>query len=426
MENRDKVFEFQNINIIEYLNKTHKTTDNFLIETQKHNLKKYMGGLNGELYKSFVTNSDDLLEILNTYETCYSVINQFNTGSNLAGHNYTSSHEDAISVFRCKELSKKLEKFEDDLEQYLTSKRYLVTSEYFNDRRYYFVLTNDILIIGKLRDKKYKLQHIFYKRILQVTLNDGYILLKAGEREFTLSNQQDKLVDFYDLFNDTEFIEDEDEKINKTLIKYFILTEQTEKLTEYIKKYNSLEINTSANNSPSSNTSIGSYDSGSINIYSCDQLILILGISKNPTKAFSEFLYSTFESGLLKINKIQELSSLIVETFDYFYDFIKELNVLVENLRDKQINIEQYNILISIELFITRIFVSFEKRVFNKFYELKITNENLKLIEDKLVFGDYNYHYMFERLLKRKESFSLRCIELAKTEITELLNGYFE
>ena len=152
-----------------------------------------------------------------------------------------------------------------------------------------------------------------------------------------------------------------------------------------------------------------------------DESILkqILDISIDPYKTFLEFITNLFKIGLGKINKIQPLNILINEIFDYLYCLVDEINKILI-----KIELKPYWINLIIHDCIIIIFNTLEKRIFNKFYELKITNNNLKLIETKLVWKHYNFHYMFQTLLTQKKDFSLRCLEIAKKEITKLLNSF--
>ncbi|ORD94752.1 hypothetical protein ECANGB1_42 [Enterospora canceri] len=402
MEDREKIIKFKNINIVDYLNKTHKTADNFLIETQKHNLKKYMKELNTELYKTFVNNSDDLLDILNAYDFCFDLLSDFSAPR----INHDDGTNTEITQLNCKEFEKKTARFEDDLTAFKTENRYLVTTEYFNEKKYYVILTNDLMFIGQKiqgEDKKYRLKNVFNRNIVEMKMFDNYIGVTVDGIKYTFTGETDALTDFYDLFTDTTyFMQKEGDEINKDLVKYFIITEQFEKLAEYSEKYPHVEINTE-----------------SIEPRNEEELKQLLRISRNKNKMFSAFVNRSFESGLSKINKIQVLEKLIEEIFEFFYMFLDDLRLLHSNL-----DMENWTMNLLIESFIKKIFNTIEKRIFNKFLELKITNENLKLIQSKLVFKEYNYVYMFDQLLRRKEGFSKKCLEMTKNEINVLLDSF--
>lgn len=403
MNNREKIIEFQNINIKDYLNKVHKTSDNFLIETQKHNLKKYMEELNTELYKGFINNSDGLLKILNTYDYCYNLLNDFNIPR-------TSHSQNTIDtvLFICKEFEKKIKRFEDDLTPYLTGKRYLITSGHFTDNKYYCILTNDLLFLGERipNSKQYKLLHIFSKNVIHLTLTSSYLELSVQKNKFILTGTSEELQEFYDLFFDIKLEDSEvslnENELNMELIEYYIITEQIDKLANYIKPIKKVNVNIKK-----------------IIFYDESILKQILDISIDPYKTFLEFITNLFKIGLGKINKIQPLNILINEIFDYLYCLVDEINKILI-----KIELKPYWINLIIHDCIIIIFNTLEKRIFNKFYELKITNNNLKLIETKLVWKHYNFHYMFQTLLTQKKDFSLRCLEIAKKEITKLLNSF--
>lgn len=417
MENRDKIMQFQNVNITDYLNKIHKSADNFLIETQKHNLKKYMSELNSELYKSFVNNSDGLLMILNTYDYSYGLLNEFN--SNSFKSTYENNTEDALNTLIGKELVKKFDKFDDDLSTYITNKRYLVTDEYFNDKDIYCILTNDVLFIGErigvknsknTENKKYELKHALSKTIVDIKRNEGTLTIKAGAIKFELTNEPESTQIFYDAF--VEFSTNADgnamnkDEMDRDLVKYYVMTEQIDRLNEYVQKF-----------------SYGEIKSKMLKIRDMNELQSVLKISKNKNKVFHEYIVENFNNNLMNINKIQELNALITEIFAFLDKYVEKLDEIYK-IFEKQKILDEYYKYLNIEAFIERIFNYLEKRVYNKFYQLKITDSNLKLIEKRLVLKNYNFHCLFEELLKRKEGFSMRCLDIGKKEIDALLDKY--
>ncbi|KAL6122390.1 hypothetical protein NUSPORA_00572 [Nucleospora cyclopteri] len=404
MDQRNEIMKFSNINLVEYLNKTHKTVDNFLIETQKHNLKKYMKTLNSELYKSFISNSDSLLNILDTYAFCYGILNNFQVPK--------TTHEDEepnINTLKCKELDRKFNRFEDDMSPFLTGKRFLVTSEYFNDKKYYLILSNDILFIGELKDeksKKYILKHSFNKNVIKMKKHKKSIEIIVEGIKYDLTADKELIDEFYELYTETAFemknAEDTKKTANKELIKYFIVTEQMEKLVKYLEKFEKVELNMAE-----------------VKLFNKGELKMLLNVSKFPEKIFSSFIDASFTENLNKINKIQTLNALINEIFDYLEEFVSSLEQLYDDL-----SIPLFSLPLNIESFIYQIFQSLEKRVFNKFYKLKITNENLELIKKRLIFKQYDYSYMFNKILERKSQFGAKCMEITREEIKELLNKY--
>lgn len=455
MEDNHKILSFSNIDIIEYLNKVHLTDDRFLIETQKHEMKKCIGQLEDQMHIAFVSNSEALLEILDTYQYCYDTIKFSNIPK-------LSKTQESINVNskRCALLASILSKFEEDMEPFITNNRYLVNSLILED--YILVLTNDLVLIGTKDEhsEKYVLKSSLLKSIFDIEKDDCKLIIKVDGISYEIKGNKDKIDDFYESFREINYKKEEEMIIDLDLIEYFYALEKREELSKYfsenhilnfndlkkcIKKKNS-KSDSNHNKSQDKNGLIDNngyrksknkqqdknslIDNNEMDEFAFNYKIttiedLQFAMKFSPGKEafiFKNFMSKRFREGLETINKIQKMENVINDCFDFLESFCDPLRDICESVcSDKK----GYYVA-TVETLIKDIMDIIEKRVFNKFYLKTECNNNINLVFKRLKFKKMNFEYLIEEFKSREKGFAKKCIETAKEEITKKIEQYFD
>ncbi|KAI5149593.1 hypothetical protein ENBRE01_1001 [Enteropsectra breve] len=435
MENAEKILELTNIDIVEYLNKIHTTEDYFLIETQKHDLEKYNKELDEQLHLSFISNSESLLEILNTYQYAHELL-----ASTKIPRFVQTDDKMNINYTRCEELRKKCELFDDNMETFLTNERYLVKSARFNSKEYLCLLTNDILFVGKVKDDKYSLLHSFNKNSIEMKMKvsdkHSYLKIKsANGLKLKLKQKPAVVEEFYDAFMEVTYefkLKNKAEKHNAKedgLIRYLLETEQIEEMGKYIaasskKNDSSKDSDKDAKNENTSSEKneqrlvMDKLDCMKLSLTSIQDLKTAMRLFSSPEKIYFKFFSTRFRNGLGRINQIQEVSGLIKDIFAYLESFVSEIEEIC-----RETGIPKINYLLIVEGLVDEIFVFVKNRIFNKFFELKISRENIDLIFSLLKFRNMDFSYMLETLIEERGVFAEKCLEKAKTQIANIVDS---
>lgn len=413
MEDNQKILSFASIDVTEYLNKTHRTADHFLIETQKHNLEKYQKELNDYLHLSFVANCDSLLAILDTYKYCHEHLQTCRIPKLMQNEAAASINEP-----QSKEFAKRCKKFVDDVEPFITKERFLVADAFFNDGKHYCVLTNDLIFIGEQEKhgERYVLRNAISKNIVEMERTDKALTITAtGGVSYVLREKKEALDAFYDAFQEAVYEyrgEDRAEAVSavvdEELIEYYLETEQIGALKEYL---DGLECP----------TPIRLQALDGLRITGPEDLKIAMQISKEPSAVFSRFALERFRHGLGALNKIQRVHGLVGDVFDCLEDFAEQLAGIAEKT-----GLPQMDYVLCVEQLVQAAFDTVDRRIFNKFYEITITEENMELIKSRLRFKGLDFRYLINRLEDRRKAFAGACVENAKKEIGERLGMLFK
>lgn len=471
MENSQEILGFANIDIVDYLNKIHVTPDHFLIENQKHNLKKYQKELNDHLHLLFLENCDSLLTVLDTYNFCYSMIDGLVVPTFL-----NENEDDNIHAPACLELKKAFKLFKDDMNAFLTGERYLIASEVFG--QYYCVLTNDILFIGQTevqesdydisssdnayanKTPEYTLKSCFNKNAIVLINNGTELVVHANNAVKYTMNAKCEIVDeFYSIFQesiydptDVNTVQNgvwDSMNIDQEYIEYLIETEQICELQTQLK--------TMAKNETEKKIlkkQISKYlFNKKIKISNISELKILLDIFDEPLNFLRNFLLTRFSENIYKLNKIQRTNGLINDAFDYLEMWVSEIKYLYgigeeENNSnhdlDSNIFIDKNSsetdsktasiklsysffahFLITIESAILKIFNVLERRIHNKFYKNDENQSAMNLIKKRLCFQEMDFVYLADILVSRRIEFSEGCISRAKKEIKQKIDSMF-
>lgn len=404
MENDQKILRLGEIDIVEYINKTHVVSDTFLVETQKHDLESYQEELNSYLHLAFLENCDPLLAILETYKECHMLLEGIE-----APRLFLEEPKINLNAAESKEFERACRHFADDMSLFFTDSRYLVKADTFGD--YYCVLTNDLLFIGeKAGDGKYTLRNSLARPILNISRGDSKLNIGTNTGiSYALPGDKDAIDEFYDAIHENveDFPAATETKpfpdIDHDLVEYYVETGQYKSLEAYIDEHNC-----------PGEVVLGS--SRRLQIMTIEELRRAMRIFSDSACIFNEFMQDRFAVGLHKINKVQRTQGFIDDTFDYLEEFIEEMDSICV-----EAGITRHSELLCMERLILRTFGFIEKRVFSKFCEISLSSATLELIKGRLRFQELDFTYLMKTLLERRDAFEAACVENAKKEITQRL-----
>lgn len=389
-----KLIKYKNLNLVAHLNETFPTYEKAVIEMEKDKTNSTKSYIETEIFKVFLQNSDSLLDILNTYESVYNKLTELRD----IYYRTNFQSEDVVPVDKKKlrDFRGILKKFITDISSFDTGQRVLEFYEFVG--QYIFLMTNDILFIGKKSDVNYTLVNTFNYSIIDLETTDK-LTVKMGDMKLVYEGEQEninkigrKFQQLSYTYEDSVSTETEKTSYDADLKDYFI---QTEKYDQLIK-----------------NDMIFIGDK-TLRFY--DFSTLQRCTKKNDLLLVS-FLKDRFNELLLMINKIDTLENIITRVFDYFYKFYFEEKDI---FKEKNIKF-----LLLLEDHILECFKFFEKRLLSRKFYSKTLDEILNLISTKLIFDNNDYSYMVEyftdKLNQQKEKF----LDKGRDEIKQAIMEY--
>ncbi|EOB14026.1 hypothetical protein NBO_41g0002 [Nosema bombycis CQ1] len=433
--------KFRNLNIKTYLNDILPQFEKSILISDLNFIEKIRKEFDTEIFKSFLLNSDSLLEVLYTYESVKSNLNYLEDIKNDLKINKESENNGFIDFNKLEEFRNVLRNFTSEVDSYDTGSRILIHFDIFldeNDNKNIFLLTNDILIIGKIdsRTRKYQLVNAYSYLIVDIKIKedvngdqggsggsngvqgdeggscngDGYqgddrgaqvdnrppphnpphvnssFLYVVLSKSFTKFKGNKKSIDkFYSIFKDLnynyeDFNENKKKDKNKNeLIEFLIETEQYKEIEKYKE----------------------SKDYDNLNIYNLHSLNYLKSLCNNSF--IFDFLLRRFKSILGNVNKVKPFKDLIDYLFDeIFKKFRKE--------QEEIVNVN-FNYLLLLEKEILMIFKIIESRILN----------DSNLLKDKLLFDQYDFTYLTDYFNKKKKYHQEERYKEAKKEIDSLI-----
>ncbi|EOB11476.1 hypothetical protein NBO_1154g0002 [Nosema bombycis CQ1] len=170
--------KFRNLNIKTYLNDILPQFEKSILISDLNFIEKIRKEVDTEIFKSFLLNSDSLLEVLYTYESVKSNLNYLEDIKNDLKINKESDNNLYVDFNKLEEFRNVLSNFTSEVDSYDTGSRILIHFDIFldeNDNKNIFLLTNDILIIGKIdsRTRKYQLVNAYSYLIVDIKVVNG-------------------------------------------------------------------------------------------------------------------------------------------------------------------------------------------------------------------------------------------------------------
>lgn len=409
-----KLLKFKNLNLTNYINENLPKYERSILLTDKNTVERVIKDIDTEIFKAFLLNSDSLLEVLYTYESVQKSLSHLDeVKEDLRKITYNVDNKEDINFVdknRLDEFRNILENFSNDTESFDTGTRVLVHFDVFEDQnanKHIFLLTNDILIIGRIQPqvRKYQLVNAFSYSIIDIQIHDSDIYIVLSQSTIKYSGDKEKIKKFYLTFKDliysfsdeVDYQLEEKSDINNDMLDFLVFTEQ----------YSSIE--DSLIKRP---TDIAK----SLDIYRKEDLFLMMKVFKEDSSKFVvDFLNSRFITVIGRINKVMSLSDLINHVFEVFYDFNREQQELLRE-------VNQGKVLLMLENQIIECFKLMEERIFNRRYYSDDIGTVMNQIRDKLVFDGFDFSYLTEYFENKRRQHNKECLVQARKEIDALLS----
>ncbi|AFN83983.1 hypothetical protein EROM_101680 [Encephalitozoon romaleae SJ-2008] len=412
-----KISKFTSLDLESYLNNTFQRYEGSVLENEKHSISKIEHEIDTELLRTFLLNSDSLLNILNVYEESYRMVTSMvDLSKELVRCNMDGSVEE--EVFVDKELVKKfrliLNNFDDEAGVFATEERYLVHFDTLREKSGWeciLVLANDILLIGAVQKgfKKYRLLNAYSYSIAQIQVKDDMLEVKVDPTVYIFEKNKESVEYILRIYQELTYsyekkVFDDSPKpeIDKELMNYLVFTEQ----------YEYAEAN-------------GLFLSPKIVFHDKAEMMRYLTVASKSKGGISSYIFpfleERFVKGLRKINKIQPLNNFIEDVFKYFNEFLYEQDDLIKEL-EKIESIKKSGVVLLIEKQLIRCIEILGVRVFSKGYDVKYTDSVLELINQNLKFSKYDFSYLMEHFLKNRSEYRKKYLDSAMKDIEKIVN----
>lgn len=402
MNIEDEVMNFKNLEISKYLNKMHSVYDETLIVNSRDELLDMLNGLDSELYKFFELKSTALMDLLIVNEECHNILTEFKGKSKV--------HIQTETPFVNEPLKKAFKVFKDEMSVFITD-RYLIKTGFFNDKKVYLLLTNDMVFIGKLEEDGYKYFGSSNVKNLKLEFNEK-LIIKSDSFEIELE-KNDLSEEIHNAILDLNFEFVNISRREKEEIDYIDFCLDTGRLSEiigYMKE----------NRSKSDIIKKQIKNKKNINIETGEDLLKYIEIldygneSKEDTIKFvSNYFLIKFEDVLKKINRIQLLKDLIRDCFAYLNDFSKKM------IEFCSFNPKCY--ILGIELLVLKVLESLRPRINSAGYINKCDSK--ELFKNRMIICKLNYEYVLQDF--KFKDMGIEYLDNSKQIIKDCLRRYF-
>lgn len=411
----NKILRFNTLDLESYLNETIPRYEHFLLETEKHNVAKIEHEIDTELFKDFLLNSNSLLDILDVYEESYRMVLELVDMSRELTRLRLQDEGDS-EVFVDKELVKRfrqiLNDFSSDTSVFATEERYLVHFDVVrgDDSEYILVLTNDILIIGKVQvgAKRYRLLNAYNYSIIRVEVDGDVLRIKMEPTTYVFRKDKesvDRILRTYQeltyKYRETGGRTADESDVDRDVAEYLVFTEQ----------YGHMEMQ-------------GSHCPQKTMFHDREEMSRYLGavarLGEDISPPVYSFLERRFEAGLSRINRIQVLDDLIDDVFGYFIRFFHEQDRLVAEL-SRMGEIRRSGLVLLVEQELRGCLRVLENRIFNREFEVRCMESSLEMVREKLKFEGCDFSYLMDHFLSRRDMYRERCLESAMRDIERIL-----
>ncbi|KAM0678860.1 hypothetical protein BDAP_000645 [Binucleata daphniae] len=435
MSQHNHLESYKNINIKNYLDATVQNCEIAYLKNELHKHEKIEDEINEKLFKTFLLNIDNLINILkksheinNRVYEIKSMINEYKKIFRYFDTDTCTNHEDT------KSFEELIAQFDKEAQIFVTKKRVLLYSDIFymqdNQERkeHVLVFTNDLLIIGsKIQNDKetkkdetlYALKNAFNYNVMEVTAKDEQLIIKIDPISYIFESSKKAVNLACKTYNENKYkykkesmkkISHDDmiqEETKHEMIDYYIKTEQYECLQQYKGK-------------------VDFEFSFSDVRYNKDVLFILLDLldDKKRKTFFCNYLDHLFDKKIEKINIIQDLDSYIKSIYNVFrmhYKVCKELFAEYDS-RFSVDEIENVGFIVYIESVIIKVFELMRKRIFGKKCNVKETEEYLQNLDLCLKIDGYNFTYLFEFFDEEKSKKNYETIKHDKQTIDGIID----
>lgn len=318
MDPGDDIYNYENIDEVDYFNTKHVTIDLIEIESQMTSKRSLLRRIDDNLYDFFIQSSESLLSLLTTYKKCMELLKGFKAET-------INQNKEFEKVAVSEELAKKLKLFRDDMRIFLTEERYLVTSGYFNENSIFCVMSNDLIFIGEKADRNlFTLKKSIPKATVSMKKNDESITIILDTGDLSLKGDKNIIEDFYEAFKEISYVYNSKNtlfpiEIDFELLKFYIQTGCFDEFIDYF------EVNGLRKNEKYSETITNFLDQ--IEIQDLETLECIMKVRGNPLVICEQFYLKRLKSCLEKINKIQPFESFVSDIFSFLNHFCEQIEL---------------------------------------------------------------------------------------------------
>lgn len=399
MESSEELLRYRSVDIVEYMNQKYNKIDLVEIEAERNALKGLLKRENENKLQYFLQRQDPLLRLLETYQQCHDVINNF-----IISQKSEFDFKEEVNLSSM-ELKKSFALFKDNMTLFLTTDRYFITSVTFDDGNILCVLSNDILFIGEKDGQMFKLKRSVSKEAMRMEIKEETtlnILLDGSICE--LKGTKKNVEELFDAFQEISYRvvkeeNEEEEEIDEDLIEFYIQTERYDEIIAYIGKIKNKK------------RILSIFDK--IAIPDKETLLKV-----KDEELINHFFFERFKAGLDKINKIQPLKRYICKVFQYIEVFADEYYK-----NSKECLISKRSFILSMESCVQYTLKRIEPRVISHH---KICDENLfEMVQEKLEFPKLNFKYLIKNV-KIEKPIDRSLIDNVKDKIKEEVHNFIK
>ena len=398
--------EFKSMNLQEFVNSTVSKFEVSVLRAEKEKCVTAKSNIEKEFYSVFLDNLDEIVEMLGLYDKISYEIGEYNQ--------LIKSYNDLVSSFEVREehvhvdkerqdeLFNLLDNFADDMLYFKSQTRYLVHFDMFrrDDKNVLVVLSNDLIIIGESRTNvEFRLLNVLNYSVVNIDGDGCDLTIKTDHDIYRLTKDEEAVAKMVGSYEELTFTPsgEHDGAAEDASVEFLVRTEQYERLERELGKVPQ--------------------------IYTREQLRLCLGkmAPEMQTEAKTSFLTSRFKAGLLRINKIRPLTSLVDEVFDYFWRFQEEQRSFLAEFwgGDGEAGPGRAS-LIQSELDMVSKFL--EKRIFYNF-EIKSNLDVMKKIEGRLANDDVDLRFFMSYFNFLRNKYFKARIEGAKSRLESVASS---
>lgn len=429
MVKKDIIDAYKSIDLKTYIDSTLKAPDTSLIKTELHKHERLLQGVNQDIYKTFLLNTDILVKMLEKTNDISTRIEE--TEGLIEDYRaiFMRFREDETLVFVDEEkrmqFHELMETFDESAQIFKTNKRYLIHSAKFGLRvggKYeedILVFTNDILIIGEKTSEKYLLKNAFNYNVIQIIDRGNKIIVQVTPFEFVFENDEENVRAVMNIYQEIMFKnrletkdEPEDESDHSEYIDFLLQTENYQALKTM------------------KNVNIKTLDVKQIR-GDIDNLLLILKFIIDTEKRdilFLEYLTSMFDKNMFKVDISHKLNVIIDEFFENFNACYDDSIFFVGKYMGlfKPGTVFKTRFILFLKGRIEQIFKLLKRRIFGKYSSMEDSEKYIDQIRSYLIFDGYDFSFLADYFKTEKEKKAIHLVSESKRDIKGIVDEMIE
>lgn len=425
MVKKDIIDAYKTIDLKTYIDTTVKAPDLSLLKTELNKHERFLQGINQDIYKTFLLNTDTLVSML---ERTNNISQQMEDTEKLIEEYsiiFSKFREEEEPFFVDEQKQKRfwelLSKFDESAHIFKTNKRYLVHSQDFglidngHCRDSLLLFTNDILIIGEKNKENYVLKNAFNYNVLKVQDKDTKLKIVVAPFEFVFEGEEKYVKRAIRVFKEVMYknkIEPQKKQLeqdnNSEYVNFLLQTENYRRLSQM------------------KDVSIKTVDismvRGGINNF-----LLVLKFVKEKDareRLFLSYLSNVFDNKMASIDISRNLKSIIDDFFNNFYDSYDKSVYFIQKYGEKFTFavVFKARFILLLRNKIENIFKLLKRRIFGKYSNIDKSEEYIEQIRGYLKFDGYDFTFLTDYFKTEKEEKTDKLIEESKMQIKNLID----